>query len=120
MNPTLAIYNPTRCTPAKPTGMLELTSVGNVDVISMTDKEITNLCGKILSKMIHCLLVMLIKGLSFSINILYFLKIQSIHVPGIFRTKYDLLNMFDLMKLYAIQRMISWASTLFHKHCVGR
>jgi len=31
---------------------------------------------------------------------LWLLKVQLMHVPGIFRVKPDLLNMFDLTKLY--------------------
>ena len=102
MNPTLAIHNLTRCTPAKPTRKFGLTCTGNADVVLIVDNGVTNLCGKILSKLIHCCLVMLIKVLSFSINILCFLKIQLMHVSGIFRIKFDLLNIFDLIKLYAI------------------
>ena len=61
------------------------------------------LSGKSLSKLIHCLLVMLIKVLSFSVDMLYFVKVQSMRIPGIFRMKSNLLNMFDLIKLYAIR-----------------
>ena len=63
------------------------------DVVQMVDDGVTNLSGKTLSKLIHCFLDMLIKMLSFSINMFYFLKIQSIHVLGIFKMKSDLINM---------------------------
>jgi len=43
---------------------------------------------------------MLIKMLTFLINMLCFLKVQSMHVPEIFTMKSNLLNMFDLVKLY--------------------
>ena len=69
----------------------------------MIDNGITNLSGKSLSKLIHCFLAMLIKVLSFSVNMLYFVKVQSMHVPGIFIMKSDLLNMFDLIKLHTIR-----------------
>jgi len=72
-------------------------------VVLMIDNGVTNLCGKTLSKLIYCFLVMLIKLLSFSINMLFFLKMASMHVPGIFRMKSNLLNMFNLIKLYAIR-----------------
>jgi len=45
---------------------------------------------------------MLSKMLSFLINMLCFLKIQSMYVPAIFIMKSDLLNMFDLMKTLCI------------------
>jgi len=89
-------------------------------VTIMIDKGVTNLSGKSLSKLIYCFLVMLIKVLSFSVNMVGIVKQQLMHVPGIFRMKSDLLNMFDLIKLYAIWWMISQASTMFHKHWVDR
>jgi len=98
VNPKLTIHSLTKITPAKKTRKLGLTCVGNANVVLMIDNVVINLCGKILSKLIHCFLIMLIKVLSISINMLYFLKIQSMRIPGIFRTKSTLLNMFDLIK----------------------
>ena len=102
VNPTLAIHSLIKCTPTNTTEKLWLTCMGNTDVVSMLDNGVTNLCGKTLLKLIHRFHVMVIKVLPFSINMLYFLKIQSIHVPKIFIMKSNLLNMFNLIKLYAI------------------
>jgi len=103
VNPTLAIRSLTRCALAKPTRKLGLTHAGNANIVSMRDNGVTNLCGNIFSKLIYYFLVMLIKVLSFSINMLCFLHIQSLHIPGIFKVKSNLLNMFDLIKLYVIR-----------------
>ena len=84
------------------TGKLRFTYAGITDVVSMIDNGITSLFGIALSKLIHCFLVMFMRVLSFSINMLCFLKIQSMHVPKIFRMKSDLLNMFEFIKLYAV------------------
>jgi len=102
VNPTLTMPSLTRCTPAKPAGKLGLTRMENTDIVSMIDNGVTNLSGKTLSKLIHYFLVMLIKVPSFLLNMLCFLKIMSIYVPIIFRMKYGLLNMLDLIKLYTI------------------
>jgi len=45
---------------------------------------------------------MLIKVLSFSVNVLYLVKVQSMHIPEIFTMKSNLINIFNLIKLYAI------------------
>jgi len=87
------MHSLTRWIPAKRTKKLALTRTGNADVVSMTDHRVTNLYGKILSKLIHCFLVMLIKVLSFSINMLCFVKIQSMNLPKIFIKKSDLRNL---------------------------
>jgi len=83
VNPTLAMHSLIRCTPAKPTEKFGLTRMWNADVVLMIDNGVTNLCGKILSKLIHCFLVMLIKVLSF-------LKVASMHIRVIFSMKSDL------------------------------
>jgi len=61
VNPTLTIHCVTRCTPAKLTEKLGFTGVGNAIVVSMIDNGFTNLCGKTLSKLMHCLFDILIK-----------------------------------------------------------
>ena len=68
----------------------------------MIDDGVINLSSKSLSKRIYCLLVMLIKVLSFSINMPCFVKVQLMDVPRIFTMKFDLLNIFYLIKLYVI------------------
>jgi len=88
----MTIHSLIRCAPAQPTRKLGLTYVGRAEVISMVDNGVTNLCGKILSKLIHCVLDMLIKMLSFSINMFYFLKIQSMYIPETTKMKSDLTN----------------------------
>ena len=70
--------------------------------MSIVANGVTNLCRKTLSKLIHCFLDMLIKMLSFSINMFYFLQIQSMHVPEIFKIKSNLLNMRCLDKTFFI------------------
>jgi len=76
---------------------------GRADAIIMINDRVTNLGGKSLSKLIHCFLIMLIKALSFSVNMLYFVKVQSMYVPKVFTMKSNLLHIFDLIKLYAIR-----------------
>ena len=83
------------------TGKLRFTYAGITDVVSMIDNGITSLFGIALSKVIHCFLVMFMRVLSFSINMLCFLKIQSMHMPEIFTMKFNLLNIFGLIKLNA-------------------
>ena len=65
------------------------------NVPTMIDIWVTNLSGKSLSKLIHHFIVMLIKVLSFSVNVLCFVKVVLMHILGIFTMKSNLLNIFD-------------------------
>jgi len=53
----------TRCTSAKPIGKLGLTLGERADVITMIDIRVTNLNGKLLTKLIHWFIVTLTKML---------------------------------------------------------
>jgi len=61
VNPALTIHSLTRCTPAKPTEKLGLTHAGNAIIVSMIDSEVTNSYGETLSKLMHCLFIILVQ-----------------------------------------------------------
>jgi len=89
VNPMMTIHSLTSCAHAKPTGKLGLTYARKNRYHIDGRMGVINLCRKTLSKLIHCFLDILIKVLSFSVNMFYVLKIQSIHVPRIFKMKSD-------------------------------
>jgi len=56
--------------PAKPTEKSGLTRAGNAIVVLLADSEDTNLCGEILSKLMHYLFDILTKLHNFEVNML--------------------------------------------------